>query len=475
MTDLRALGWPALSFVSGTACCVLARFVANTAIRVPRQGAGTHAAASLDASLQRALRRAAVSGIFAQLIALLGLTWLFATMFFAFGGREAVALADGILPGVPLLLVGFAAGAALAATWMVARAHAHEEGAHAGERVAVAAAETVAMLCLGGAIEQTNGGELDALGVAIFPLLMRAFGIVASIGGVIAVKADGNAAFPALRRGLFATLFASSIGIAGAAYWLLGPYWTLFGACGLLGTAATLAVLALPEPRRPWQLALLLGAMILACHLLGERSGLSHAAPYGIAIAAGGTLSAAAYLHAMNAFGAMTHEAPPFGGQRSAVPPLAFAAARARDFTRAHMALSSSLVLFAVIAAYLDATSHYACVAAPGCEPLSRTTIAIDPAIPAVLAAALVGAALAVRLATPRTPFTLLTLGIVVAPLALGVLAARLVGQGPAALGALLIAATITTLFLTRRSPLLPIATLAMATLALMIGPLIVL
>src|SRR5437764_306063 len=85
------------------------------------------------------------------------------------------------------------------------------------------------------------------LGVMLFPLVARAFGLIASIVGVMAVRTDEDEdPMSALNRGYYIAAVLSLIGFGAATHWLLNaperPHaWLYFFACGLIGIATSQA------------------------------------------------------------------------------------------------------------------------------------------------------------------------------------------------------------------------------------------
>src|SRR3989442_1531651 len=90
---------------------------------------------------------------------------------------------------------------------------------------------------------------LEALrfGPTKIPLVARAFGLVASIIGVLVVKArEDEDPMHALNRGYMWTAVLAAAGFVGGTYWLLNPAghpaaWWHFALCGLIGIATSIA------------------------------------------------------------------------------------------------------------------------------------------------------------------------------------------------------------------------------------------
>jgi K(+)-stimulated pyrophosphate-energized sodium pump len=85
-----------------------------------------------------------------------------------------------------------------------------------------------------------------ALGLALLPVVVRAFGVIACGVGVMVVRVDEQRnPLSALWRGHASTAVISLGGLAGATIWLAGEHWQRFFAAGALGVgAAALAAYA---------------------------------------------------------------------------------------------------------------------------------------------------------------------------------------------------------------------------------------
>src|SRR5207247_3685182 len=114
------------------------------------------------------------------------------------------------------------------------------------------AAENIGAMILGAglatAARATNiHFAADMLGVMLFPLVARAFGLIASIVGVMAVRTDENEdPMSALNRGYYVAAGLALIGFGVATRWLLYVHerplaWLHFFACGLIGIATSQA------------------------------------------------------------------------------------------------------------------------------------------------------------------------------------------------------------------------------------------
>jgi K(+)-stimulated pyrophosphate-energized sodium pump len=330
-----ASGWTA-SFVAVRASSRLAAML--VAERSPRVRPDARATHPLNTALQVALRGGAVMAVAAAGVSLLATTLAFAAALVAGGGAV-----------LPLAVAGFGFGASLVSLFVqagggvfaaaaedagaetasedlglrdparVARAvgaHARTWTALAAELLETEAAALAAALFLADATRPSGGGAL-ALGFFLFPLAARAFGLLAAVVGVMSVGTDGlEDAVHALGRGHVVTAVLAALGLGGAAFWLLGTYWTAFFACAAVGVLAEIAIVRLARASGPsrvaevqglagalsaaWRPAGVLAAAMVASYELGEHSGLSHAGPYGAALAATGMLATSGYVLSLN-------------------------------------------------------------------------------------------------------------------------------------------------------------------------------
>ncbi|WP_437580410.1 sodium-translocating pyrophosphatase [Sorangium sp. So ce887] len=372
--------WLTLSFAVGAASAVAAGRVATWIAPRTSVRAASGARRSLDLALQIALRGGAVSGLFVVSMSLLGLGGLFAAVLAfrgGFGSEPAEALA--LAPTIPWVIAGYPLGASFAA--LMAQlgggtfAKAADLGADlagaevgldeddlqnpativdlAGDTVgdcagraagvfASTVAENAGAMVVGAMLFRSNAGLPSALAVVLFPLVSRAFGLIATLFGVMVVKTDDREdAFNALLRGLYVTAILHAVGIAGAAKWLLGAHWVVFFACGVIGIVTGIGVLHVTQyyteqRHRPVRelaeaarsgsaMAVLRGLAIglessvlpllvvvgatFGSYLLGARSGLAWGGLFGTAVATMGMLGTAGYVLAMDAFGPIVDNA----------------------------------------------------------------------------------------------------------------------------------------------------------------------
>src|SRR6266571_5782159 len=193
------------------------------------------------------------------------------------------------------------------------------------------AAENIGAMVLGSGLALANPGVFSpaqVVGLMLFPLVARAFGLVASIIGVLLVKArEDEDPMHALNRGYMWTAVLAAAGFVGGTYWLLNPpafpaAWWHFGLCGVIGIATSIAFVYITQyyteyryrPVKTIAAASVTGpatniiagfavalectalptftisAAIIASYKLGASSGLVHAGLFGTAVATMGML-----------------------------------------------------------------------------------------------------------------------------------------------------------------------------------------
>ena len=215
-------------------------------------------------------------------------------------------------------------------------------------------AEMIGAMILGAALFTAAGGDPEGgeVGFLFFPLVVAAFGLVASLIGVLMVRPTMNIGDPMreLNHCYYAVAAISAVFLVVAALWLL-PYgkWE-YALCGLIGIATSFAFVYITEyytsgHYRPVRSitqasetgtatniiagisvgfettglpAITIGAALLSAYFLGDRvSGDFPDSPaipgspgiFGTAVATMGMLMSAAYILAMDTFGPITDNA----------------------------------------------------------------------------------------------------------------------------------------------------------------------
>jgi K(+)-stimulated pyrophosphate-energized sodium pump len=274
--------WLTVAYILGAGFGVATATVAAWMARQASARVAAGARRSLDESLQIAVRAGAVSGVVALALALLGLAGLFLAFYIYAGGLADSALALVRAPDIPLLLTGFALGAAFVALLSQIGGGIYGNVADIGADVAgkleaslsedsadnpavvadlvgdmvgdgaarvagvfaAAVVESVAAMLVASALYEENEDLTSVTAVILFPLVARTFSLLAAWFGVMVVRTDDTEVpMNAVARGLHVTTLLYAVGAVGCAKWLLGPYWLRFGACAVLGSAAGLGCL----------------------------------------------------------------------------------------------------------------------------------------------------------------------------------------------------------------------------------------
>jgi len=267
--------------------------------------------------------------------------------------------------------------------------------------------------------------ELTILGVLLFPLVARAFGIIASIIGILSVKAHENEdPMKALNRGYAVTSVLVIVGFFVASRWLLGSeYYLNFFFCGMIGVLTAFAFVLITQYYTEYRYrpvksiaeasqtgpatniiagiavgmestgypVLVIAAAIVSAYFLGEHSGLQHAGLFGTAVATMGMLGTAAYILAMDTFGPITDNA---GGIvemsqqpheiRERTDRLDSVGNTTKALTKGYAVGSAALAAFLLFSAYLDEVKVYM-PSFPGSIDLNKPEVFVGSMIGGVL------------------------------------------------------------------------------------------
>ncbi len=430
----------------------------------------------LDKALRSSLRGGAVSGLIIIALSLLGVWGIYNL----YGGPSAPVEEQN---RVILSIVGFGFGASLVALFAQLGGGIYTKAADVGAdlvgKVEAGIPEddprnpaVIADLvgdnvgdCAGrGAdlFESTAAENIGAmvLGVALlpffgingimFPLVARAMGLMATVLGVLVVKArEEEPPMAAMNRGYFLTMTLAAGLFALTSWQMLNPLeslqvqfglnsltWLLFFLCGLVGILTSLAFVYITqyytegrykpvqEIARSSQTGaatnvisgfsagleatalpgIVISAAILVSFYLGEATGLSAAVGgslipvgglYGTAVATMGMLSTAAYILAMDTFGPIADNAAgivEMSGKgdevRTRMDRLDAAGNTTKALTKGYAVGSAALAAFLLFSAYLEEVRLLR--AARGIDP----TITVDLATPAIFVGAIVGVVL---------------------------------------------------------------------------------
>ncbi|MDP2933336.1 MAG: sodium/proton-translocating pyrophosphatase, partial [bacterium] len=277
-SSLSMAFWISFSFILGAICSLIAGYIGMwISIRANiRTAVGTMKSA--NDGLRIALRSGAVSGLMVVAMSLLGVAGLYSLVriFTSVGPHE-----------IPFLIVGYAFGASFVALFAQLGGGIYAKAADVGADLVgkveagipeddprnpavvadlvgdnvgdclgrgadlfeSTAAENIGAMILGAvmAMKVPGASPLWILGVIMFPLIARAFGIIASIVGILVVKIKGDEdPMKALNRGYYLAVVLAMITFGLATRWLLyndsAPNaWLYFFGCGIIGVLASVA------------------------------------------------------------------------------------------------------------------------------------------------------------------------------------------------------------------------------------------
>ena len=413
------IGWrTAVAFLVGAFCSAISGFIGMYIAVKANVRCAAGAQKSLTEAVTVALRGGAVSGFLITALSLIGVT----AIFFAFGGGSKPEIA-------PHLIVGFGFGASFVALFAQLGGGIYTKAADMGAdlvgkveacipeddpRNAAVIADLVGDNvgdCAGrGAdlFESTAAENIGAmiLGVVayvvthnvawiLFPLVVRAFGLIASMVGLLIVRAKENEnAMNALNRGYFVAIALSIIGMAVTVHFMLGNWW-LFGA-GVVGIITSVAIIYVTqyytESRyKPVKeiaeasktgpatnivigmsvgyettlaTAVIIGAALLLSYWMGTLSGVPGAGAFGTAVATMGMLMTCPYVLSMDTFGPITDNANGINEMagagkdvRKITDRLDAVGNTTKALTKGYAMVSAGLAAFLLFQAYLDRVS----------------------------------------------------------------------------------------------------------------------
>ena len=407
-----------VAFLVGAAASALAGFIGMYVAVKSNVRTASAARRSLAEAITVSLRGGAVSGFLVVALSLLGV----AGIFYAYGGATAPDRA-------PFLIVGFGFGASFVALFAQLGGGIYTKAADVGAdlvgkveagipeddpRNAAVIADLVGDNvgdCAGrGAdlFESTAAENIGAmiLGVAIyralpdhnpawilFPLVIRAFGLIASGIGLMTVRGtrEGSDPMAALNRGYWVTAIVSAVAVYFVTMYMLNSIWFVYA--GLVGIATSIAFVYITiyytsGSWRPVQeiaqasrtgpatniisgiavgfectfsTIVVISVALIASFWFGQQSGVPHGAIYGTAVSTMGMLMSAAYILAMDTFGPITDNA---GGitEMSGAPESARHITDALDavgnttkaLTKGYAIGSAALAAFLLFSAYID-------------------------------------------------------------------------------------------------------------------------
>ncbi|MFQ5880065.1 MAG: sodium-translocating pyrophosphatase [Dehalococcoidia bacterium] len=409
------------AFILGALCSGVAGFI-GMAIAV-RSNVRCAAAAtrSLREAVAVALRGGAVSGFLIIALSLLGVAGIFGVY---------SRLLDNPIDDAPFLIVGFGFGASFVALFSQLGGGIYTKAADVGadlvgkveagipeddpRNAAVVAdlvgdnvgdvagrgadlfestaAENIGAMILGVAVFAATGQEEWIL----FPLVVRAFGLIATMIGVIAVPLftrEKQDPMTSLNYAYY-LITALSIGfMALATRLMMDDQWHWFFAAGLVGIFTSIAFVYITQyyTSGRWRpvreiadasrtgpatniitgtavglettatTAIAIGAALVSSFILGEQSGLDNGGVFGTAVATMGMLMSAAYVLSMDTFGPITDNANGIiemagapAGARQITDSLDTVGNTTKALTKGYAMASAGLAAFLLFSAFLD-------------------------------------------------------------------------------------------------------------------------
>ncbi len=416
-----------IAFLVGAAASALSGYI-GMYISV-RSNARTASAAtrSLKEAITVSLRGGAVSGFLVVALSLLGVSSIFFVYSKVLGNPEAIA---------PFLIVGFGFGASFVALFAQLGGGIYTKAADVGadlvgkveagipeddpRNAAVVAdlvgdnvgdcagrgadlfesmsAENIGAMILGVAI-YTVTGDLQWV---VFPLVLRSFGILATIIGLTSVplfaRDDGRQdPMTPLNYGYYIVSILSVVGLFIATRVMLGDQWYWFFFCGLVGIGTGIAFVYITQyyTSGSWRpvkdianasrtgpatniiigasvgfettaaTAIAIGVALVASFVLGSEAELGvpgfTSGVFGTAVATMGMLMSAAYILAMDTFGPITDNAGGITemagapeGARHITDSLDAVGNTTKALTKGYAVASAGLAAFLLFSAYLD-------------------------------------------------------------------------------------------------------------------------
>jgi K(+)-stimulated pyrophosphate-energized sodium pump len=411
------IGWrTTVAFLVGALCSGVAGFIGMYVAVKSNVRCAAGAQRSLTEAVNIAFRGGAVSGFLITALSLIGVT----AIFFAYGGNNTPEIS-------PHLIVGFGFGASFVALFAQLGGGIYTKAADVGAdlvgKVEAGIPEddprnpaVIADLvgdnvgdCAGrGAdlFESTAAENIGAmiLGIAaylvtdnvawvLFPLVVRGFGMFASMIGLFFVRAkEGGDAMKALNTGYFWAIGLSIIGLAVSVKFMLDDWW-LFGA-GMVGIAASVIIIWVTQYYTEWKYqpvkdiaeasktgpatnmimgmavgfettfatAMIIGIALLVSFWMGSNSGFEAiGGAFGTAVATMGMLMTCPYVLSMDTFGPITDNANGINEMAGAGPEVRRITDRldavgntTKALTKGYAMVSAGLAAFLLFEAYID-------------------------------------------------------------------------------------------------------------------------
>ncbi|MFC2001281.1 sodium-translocating pyrophosphatase [Chloroflexota bacterium] len=405
----------AVAFIAGAFCSAVSGFMGMLVAVKANERCASASQRSLKEAVDVALRGGAVPGFLVVSLSLLGVT----AIYFAYGGANTPDIA-------PHLIVGFGFGASFVALFaqlgggiytkaadmgadLVGKLHAGipEDDPRNAAVIADLVGDNVGDCAGRGAdlFESTVAENIGAmiLGIAVyaitgdvawilFPLVVRAFGIIASMIGILSVRTRGDEnPMHALNRGYYVAIGLSIAGMFFTVSNMLDSYW-LFGA-GVVGIMASVAVvyitqyytdsrfkpvLSLANASRTGAatniingmalgfgstlpIAVTISIALLFSYWLGTMTGLPGAGAFGTAVATMGMLMTCPFILSEDTFGPIADNAQGINEMAGADEKAKQICSRldavgntTKAITKGYAMVSAGLAAFLLFQAYLD-------------------------------------------------------------------------------------------------------------------------
>ncbi len=405
----------ALAFLTGAFCSGLAGFIGMYVAVRSNVRCAYASQRSLRDAMQVALRGGAVSGFLVVALSLIGVT----VIYLAYGGLVHPEFA-------PQLIVGFGFGASFVALFAQLGGGIYTKAADMGAdlvgkveigfpeddpRNAAVIADLVGDNvgdCAGRGADLFESTAAESIGAMIlatiiyistknvswvlFPLVVRAFGLLASMAGILSVNPkDNENPMGALNRGFYVAVGLSVAGLLLTVLVMLHS-WLLFGA-GMVGIVASIVVVYTTqyytEDRfRPVKMiitasltgsatnivagtavgfettlvtAVTIGLALLISYFLGDKTGIAGGGVFGTAVATMGMLMTCPYILSEDTFGPITDNANGINqlagvgdSFRRITDRLDAVGNTTKALTKGYAMVSAGLAAFLLFHAYLD-------------------------------------------------------------------------------------------------------------------------
>jgi K(+)-stimulated pyrophosphate-energized sodium pump len=417
MTPIGIAWRTGVAFLVGAFCSAVSGYIGMYISVKSNVRCAAAARRSLNEAVTVALRGGAVSGFLIVALSLIGV----AIMYYAYGGHNNPNIA-------PHVIVGFGFGASFVALFAQLGGGIYTKAADMGadlvgkveagipeddpRNAAViadlvgdnvgdcagrgadlfesTAAENIGAMILGIVLYLITGNAVWVL----FPLVIRSFGIFASMIGVLLVKAkEGENPMSALNRGYFIAIGLSLIGMVVTVIVMLGTEYTWLIGAGAVGIAASVVIVFITqyytEPgHRPVDgiakasrtgpatnivegtavgfettlaTAFAIGLALLLSYWMGTQTGLAGSGAFGTAVATMGMLMTCPFILTMDTFGPITDNANGIiemagvGGEaRSITDRLDAVGNTTKALTKGFAMVSAGLAAFLLFQAYLE-------------------------------------------------------------------------------------------------------------------------